>query len=282
METGQCDKLQCCAKLFGFAECYARGNEEAGFVSKTMRVIELQSSSLASLFGLIESQPGGYRHLFRGQASAEWGLVPPLYRIKSLNIVGQTLEENYSLFEVRGIELFFAEGLPYLPSIQRSYSNDRILAQHFGVPTRLLDWSRDPLVATFFAVENWQAETDAALFMILPDAQYRPEDVSSLGPHKAIALKPPAIDRRIPAQKSVFTFHPYGPSNEPFVPLDEREDIGNAISTANGITRGFAKIIIPSRVKRHLYQTLLGFGIDRRNLFPGLDGVGADTNLRRP
>jgi hypothetical protein len=199
-----------------------------------MRTLELKELSLASLLNLIESQPGAYQHLFRGQQNAEWGLVPALYRIKTPNVVCKTLEESYDLFEQQTIMVFFNEALPYLPAIQRSYSTDRVLAQHFGVPTRLLDWSRDPLVATFFAVEDSQFETDAALFMIVPDAHHSPEDVKSLGPHKAIALTPPAIDRRIPAQKSVFTFHPYGPADHPFVPLDKREDIGNQISTSGG------------------------------------------------
>jgi hypothetical protein len=119
--------------------------------------------------------------------------------------------------------------------------------------------------------------------MILPDARYRPEQVTSLGPHKAIELVPPAIDRRIPAQKSAFTFHPYGPPTEPFVPLDEREEIGNIVATGKDGServRGFAKIVIPSHFRPYLYRTLLRLGIDRRNLFPGLDGVGADISAR--
>ncbi|APO67253.1 FRG domain-containing protein [Rhizobium gallicum] len=245
-----------------------------------MKILELTQSSLAELFSLIESQPGGYRHIFRGQRDADWGLVPGLYRIKNINIAGGTTEQNYNSYEIRGIDRFFNEALPYLPAVQRGYSNDRILAQHFGVPTRLLDWSRDPLVALFFAVEEWQTENDAAIFMILPDAQYRPEDVRSIGPHQAIELIPPAIDRRIPAQKSVFTFHPYGPADKPFVALDERPDMGNRITSGQEVVRGFAKIIIPQRLRRHLRHALLGLGIDRRNLFPGLDGVGMDIGAR--
>lgn len=245
-----------------------------------MRTVELKRRSIASLLALIEEQPGGYRHLFRGQANAEWGLVPPLYRVKHTGTVAETLEKSYESFEARAIQRFFNEGLTYLPPLTRSYSNDRILAQHFGVPTRLLDWTRDPLIAVFFALENWQTDTDAAVYMILPDAHYLPEQVNSLGPHQAIALTPPAIDRRIPAQKSIFTFHPYGPPDQPFVPLNERPNMGNQISTGDSLARGFAKIIIPHRLKRHIHQTLLGFGYDRRNLFPGLDGVGADISAR--
>ncbi|MGD9919132.1 MAG: hypothetical protein AB7U46_14035, partial [Paenirhodobacter sp.] len=138
-----------------------------------------------------------------------------------------------------------------------------------------------PFVALFFAVQDWQRECDAALFMVLPDAHYRPEEVRSLGPHKVISITPPAIDRRIPAQKSVFTFHPYGDPHGPFVPLDMRDEIGNQITTKNNeLTRGFAKIVIPKRLKRHLFHNLLQAGIDRRNLFPGLDGVGVDIAAR--
>jgi hypothetical protein len=248
-------------------------------LAPSMKTFELESSSPAALLALIEEQPGRYRHLFRGQASSGWPLTPSLYRQRP-NIHASTIEESYSFFENQCLARFFDEGHAYLPALQRGFSNDRILAQHFGVPTRLLDWSTDPFVATYFAVEDWQSETDAALFMILPDARYRPEQVRSTGPHKVIALQPPAIDRRIPAQKSVFTFHPYGDPTAPFVPLDLREDMGNSITTTDGLTRGFAKIVIPQKLKRNLYQTLLAFGIDRRNLFPGLEGVGTDIAAR--
>lgn len=243
-----------------------------------MREYRLDEASLAGFFGIIESQPGGYRHLFRGQGNSEWPLVPALYRISDINFFAGSRRKSYDAYEQRSIELFFNEALPYLPAIERGFSNDRILAQHFGVPTRLLDWTRDPLVALFFAVEFCERDSDAAVFMILPEAHFKPEEGS--GPQQVIEMHPPAIDRRIPAQKSVFTYHPYGPEDEPFLPLDKRPDIGNLISTDTGSVRGFAKIVISSSAARHLRNTLLNLGIDRRNLFPGLDGVGMDIGAR--
>lgn len=246
-----------------------------------MREYTLDSSSLSELLKIIEDEPAGPRHLFRGQGNASWKLLPGLYRREDVPIASETLEASFDFFESVCIERFFNEGLPYLPSLPRGYSNDRILAQHFGVPTRLLDWTTDPFVAAYFAVEKWWEESDAAIFMILPDAQHKPEDVRSLGPHKVISLTPPAIDRRIPAQKSVFTFHPYGSPDASFVPLDDRQDMGNQVTTTgNTLTRGFAKITIPKDRKRHILDRLLKAGIDRRNLFPGLDGVGADIAMR--
>lgn len=242
----------------------------------------LQTASLADLFGLIEKLPGAQGHLFRGHSDAAWPLVPTLYRLTP-NVHAGSISKNYDSFEAQLIERFFQEGLPYLPAISRSYSNDRALAQHFGAPTRLLDWSEDPLVATFFAVEKWDIPTDAAVFMILPEAHFRPEDVKSFNSLQSIAFRPPAIDRRIPAQRSMFTFHPHEPADQPFAPLEKRANIGSQVSNPygrGGVVRGFAKIVIPQSFKRTLFDRLSRIGIDRRNLFPGLDGVGADTAAR--
>lgn len=246
----------------------------------------LETSSLSALFGLIEKVPGAHSHLFRGQGDAQWGLIPSLYRLTP-NVDTGRIKSNYDNLEYRLIERFFREGLPYLPAITRNYTNNRALAQHFGVPTRLLDWSEDPLVATFFAVEHWDTANDAAIFVLVPerrlfidDSQEFDFDTSGYSEYQSSAFRPPAIDRRIPAQRSIFTLHPYEPEEGPFIPLDERTEVGAKISNPGNTTRGFAKITIPALIKRQLLQRLMRIGIDRRNLFPGLDGVGADVAAR--
>lgn len=238
-----------------------------------MRTFCLKSGSLAELFAIIERQPGAYRHVFRGQSDATWPLIPSIYRTMP-NVFGVPAKEAYDHYEAEGISRFYREALPYLPAIDRNQTNDRVLAQHFGVPTSLLDWSHDPLVALFFAVENRKANCDAALFMLLPDARVSPE-LMGLGTYQAFEISPPAIDRRIPAQKSVFTMHPYGDPKLPFVPIDQRKDMRAQITDHEGkTTRGFAKIVIAESVRLQLRGLLFEMGIDRRNLFPGLDGVG--------
>lgn len=242
---------------------------------RIMKNLTLPHPTLSSYLALIENEPGEYRRLFRGQTNSAWGLTPALYRTVP-NVGGGTMEANFDFFEARLLERFFDEALPYLPPLSRSYSNDRIVAQHFGVPTRLLDWTHNPFVALFFALDGaHQSTTDAAIFAILPDAFAKPEQLNGSGPHQVIAFDPPAIDRRIPAQRSAFTFHPYGPPGAPFVPVDQRPDIGNWITVDTGRERAFTKIIIPSDHKRHLWSALAHLGYDRRTLFPGLDGVGA-------
>lgn len=253
-------------------------------VANRMRVVELSVGSLSAYIAIIEGQPGGLRNVFRGQQNAEWSLQPGLYRIEDTNIHSATMEESYGSLEAQMVSRFFEQGLPYLPAIKRGFTNDRILAQHFGVPTSLLDWTLDPLVALYFATENLQSDNDAAIFMLAPDASYDPEYFdASRGrqlPHTAAAIYPPAIDRRIPAQKSIFTVHPYGDPTARFVPLDQRSALGGLYITGTQQNRGFAKIIIPGLLKRSFRHLLHGMGVDQRNLFPGLEGVGADIARR--
>ena len=97
--------------------------------------------------------------IFRGVNSADYVLKPSIAR--------GTLHYDYSRkLEDYVFTRFKRESLPYLGFRPADDWDWLALAQHHGVPTRLLDWTESPLVAAFFAVIGW-VERDAAVYIML-------------------------------------------------------------------------------------------------------------------
>lgn len=103
--------------------------------------------------------------IFRGQADAGWDLVPSLYRGLERWLPSGATAQAERIHQIEhDVYRKFAQ-------LARRYQNpankweELCLAQHYGVPTRLLDWTRHPLVASYFAVAG-DAETPAAVWCL--------------------------------------------------------------------------------------------------------------------
>lgn len=124
----------------------------------------LEANSLSDIMQLGVA-PTGHDMCYRGQSNASWSLIPSVFRpladqltdLKAveLNWIGQCERDSYREFELRGRPLYDL--------------NDKweilCLAQHHGAPTRLLDWTKNLLVAVFFAVYS-EDDTDAAVWCL--------------------------------------------------------------------------------------------------------------------
>lgn len=186
--------------------------------------------------------------IFRGVSNAMHELVPKIGRPDT------KLKGNPHKTEKVMLELFQDRSVPYLSVIPRNDWEWIGLMQHHGAPTRLLDWSRNPLVAAYFAVER-DVSTDSAVYAWR--SKERPVNIKTDGhPFDLAEVRkfiPAHVSERIIAQTGLFTVHP-----SPFVPM---------------ISDTLEKIVLLHEFRKTMKDALFQYGVHRASLFPGLDGL---------
>jgi len=109
--------------------------------------------------------------IYRGQVD-DWPLLPGISRPHLA-----TAHRRNSLLEKNLLERFRLNVAAYLPVLERTTDVDwwrcMVLAQHHGLPTRLLDWTHSPLTALFFAVERLPCRGGHSDVYALPKPEVR-------------------------------------------------------------------------------------------------------------
>lgn len=245
---------------------------------------EIKVSSILGLINKIDSLQKRTSSMlwFRGQKDAGWDISPSVFRDDH-----RSHERNYvHRFRSRAMTRY-ANSPKY-----GEFALWLSLMQHYGLPTRLLDWTRSPLIAAYFALESFIYEKsttfkDAAIWVLYPhvlNARECGEPVtpaieadmisSLINPaflHNAVekqqvlAAMASEQDLRMFVQQGCFTVH------SDVTPLNLREMSYKYL----------VKFIIPSRsIKGFARQIELG-GFRRGDIYPDLDHLAYELRIQK-
>lgn len=270
-----------CSKLAQVKQCTFRINSVEDYLSAIDQIFSL----------LCTSTPQGRCELwFRGMAQAGFQLLPTIARSP-----WNPLMETAFLSRFKSLAIPFVQDLPAfpLPGGLTSYWSWLFLMRHYGVPTRLLDWSRDALTALFFATDptdpSLQEGTDAVVWVLNPvtlnkafsfHSYFKPgyipnveeptfnlffgPDSDILSSKKPAAAIGPLNSPRIVAQRGTFTVFP---RVQDLIPLENFEDASDYL----------IKICVAWEAFNVIQTQLQHYGITRITLFPEIQSIAEEV-----
>lgn len=229
---------------------------------------------------------------YRGQANADWHLENAIERTDFIKLY-KGIEADFLAEFQRGARNY----------LQKDQTPEHLiewlaLMQHHGAPTRLLDFSRSPFIAAYFAFELslphidrylsiWAFNTNFIRLRALEilQSQFAAELEQSGNRINDILfekiffqnnrslifpVEPFRMNRRYSLQQSIFVST--GNSYEPFMKQLEflKDDMEKAV----------VKLELPTVLQKEVLRDLLKMNLNRASLFPDLDGYAASLRMR--
>ena len=263
------------------------------------------------------SNPSLPHFIYRGISDKDYDILPGIFRTepdkkddkkdKENKENGRRIKNKKYLTYASEEEIlhdFVGEAAAYKPDIVTSDWLVRAeLAQHYGVPTRLLDWTSNPLVSLYFACASTSNDDGAIWICHAPNFnRFSRKSISEkskkipikeqadalitkgkvdfdLMPYPLIYI-PYYSDHRMSAQSSYFML--WGTKLEPLAKMVD-ESCYMVLSPPEDIWRVYGekqekqflfKICIHASEKQKIFRALSRMGINAKTLFPGLDGIG--------
>lgn len=248
-----------------------------------MAVAEIEIQSLADVMSNVENwlaaSPGP--KWFRGSGNhPDYKLLPTLFRHSG--VVGDP--SQILPLEARLKSRFLQTSAPFLRNEPSTDFDWLFLQQHYGVPTRLLDWSENPYIALYFAISSSPPGADACVWMLdpilwnksalnnphldrVPDPtmptalQFLRDPGDDFAPSDPIAILGNHTNNRITAQRGTFVMFCRSP-----------ESMESKVYAPNALV----SLRVPEAKKAGLHSKLLSIGYTHSVIYPDLSGLGME------
>lgn len=232
---------------------------------------------------------------YRGQRIHSWDLQPKVFRSGTQYGERDLTNRFRALSRSRHVEVpAYDQYGPYLA-----------LMQHYGLPTRLLDWSTSPLIALYFAIERYMygdiASEDAAVWILDPYVQ----NISDLGEPTTPSIEGWSVRKFLRPAFTDLSPSSRGFRNDPNDYLKDDDELvcavmapesdirifvqqgcftihtsPKAMQSRNGASSVLEKIRIPAESIGQLAEELACCGFRKSTVYPDLTNLAEDLRLR--
>jgi len=257
-------------------------------------IIDVHVNTIDDLMQLLNRLPNNF--VFRGQSDANWGLQSTLER----TIGSKWNAKNARKFEDYSLDIFKSKyhiysGSEHIPKSKLSWLS---VMQHYGVPTRLVDFTTSPYIALYFALEAYDPLSNKALSIYcldysaimeksiehikINDAIFNETRSSIQGKQDSIfetavdcsayniawVTEPIELNARIDRQSGTF-----------LISGNLEEKIDAVINSPLYESYELKKIIIPANLYEGIYVALRKMSINSKTVYGDLSGLAKSIRM---
>jgi len=251
-----------------------------------MAMSEHRAETLDDVFDVIRSASHSGEMACRGEPRHFQGTRSKIDRL--LDRLNRSSEER-AMAEKLAIMRFVDQAAVHCTPVELTYIHDRVLSilalmQHYGAPTRIVDWSLSPWVAVYYACHKdpdhdgvvylfnlklvvntirKTTERQSTAMLSIPSSDLDGWESAALTAGDWInPVTMRVSNQRMIAQRGLFTVA--GKVNTDHIRLIDRYSPTDA---------PLIRLVIPSKLKTPLMRQLVGMNITPASLFPGIEGV---------